>query len=186
MRTTTIFAETHTSERANHVAYRLVYLGAAQWTIMSTNRDVSAQVDYSSWLTVTMYFCPTACIVVTPSPIDRRTGYCFRSISLFLWLFLCQQDYEKKRLDRFAWNFQGRCGVTMGRPDYIFGQFRETARCRDAQHGDEILCHIKCDHPACVSASGHFEHMMWTRWSRLIWHNFVKVAGNWIKICSLA
>jgi len=23
----------------------------------------------------------------------------------------------------------------MGRPDYIFGQFRETARCRDAQHG---------------------------------------------------
>jgi len=24
MRTTTIFAETHTSERANHVAYRLV------------------------------------------------------------------------------------------------------------------------------------------------------------------
>jgi len=27
MRTTTIFAETHTSERANHVAYRLVALG---------------------------------------------------------------------------------------------------------------------------------------------------------------
>ena len=26
MRTTTIFAETHTSERANHVAYRLVYM----------------------------------------------------------------------------------------------------------------------------------------------------------------
>jgi len=26
MRTTTIFAETHTSERANHVAYRLVSL----------------------------------------------------------------------------------------------------------------------------------------------------------------
>jgi len=28
-----------------------------------------------------------------------------------------------KRLDRFAWNFQGRCGVTMGRPDCILGQF---------------------------------------------------------------
>jgi len=28
----------------------------------------------------------------------------------------------------------------MGRPDYIFGQFRETARCRDAQHGDGICC----------------------------------------------
>jgi len=23
-------------------------------------------------------------------------------------------------------------------------------------------------------------------WSHLIWHNFVKIAGNWIKICSLA
>ena len=44
------------------------------------------------------------------------------------------------------------------------------------------LCHIKCDHPACVSADGHFEHMTWTGWSHLIWHNFVKVAGNWIKI----
>jgi len=29
-----------------------------------------------------------------PAP-DRGTGYCFRSISLFLCLFLCQQDYEK-------------------------------------------------------------------------------------------
>jgi len=28
----------------------------------------------------------------------------------------------------------------MGRPYYIFGQFRETARCRDAQHGDGVCC----------------------------------------------
>ena len=27
----------------------------------------------------------------------------------------------------------------MGRPDY-FGQFRETARCGDAQHGDGVCC----------------------------------------------
>jgi len=45
------------------------------------------------------------------------------------------------------------------------------------------LCHIKCDHPARVSADGgHFERIIW--WSRLIWRNFVKVADNWIKICS--
>jgi len=37
------------------------------------------------------------------------------------------------------------------------------------------LCHIKCDHPACVSADGgHFEH----KWPLLIWRNFVKVLGN--------
>jgi len=43
--------------------------------------------------------------------------------------------------------------------------------------------------PACVSANGgHFAHMMWTGWSGLIWHNFVKVADrpNWIKICGPA
>ena len=28
----------------------------------------------------------------------------------------------------------------MGRPDYIFRQFRETARCRDAQHGNGVCC----------------------------------------------
>ena len=28
----------------------------------------------------------------------------------------------------------------MGRPGYIFGQFRETARCRDAQHGGGVCC----------------------------------------------
>ena len=39
----------------------------------------------------------------------------------------------------------------------------------------------------CVSADGgHFAHVMWTGWSHLIWHNVVKVAGNWIKIRSLA
>jgi len=54
-------------------------------------------------------------------------------LSLFLCLFV--SNITRKRLDRFAWNFQGRCGVTTGRPGYIFGQFRETARCRDAQHG---------------------------------------------------
>jgi len=43
---------------------------------------------------------------------------------------------------------------------------------------DEV--NIKCNHPACVSVhSGHFEHVM-----VVAWHNFVKVAGNWIKICS--
>ena len=53
-----------------------------------------------------------------PAP-GSGTGYCFRSISLFLVsLFLCffVSNITRKRLDRLAWNFQGRCGVTMGRP----------------------------------------------------------------------
>ena len=52
---------------------------------------------------------------------------------MYLSLFLCQQD-TRKRLDRFAWNFQERCGVTVGRRNSIFGQFG------DAQHGDVVCC----------------------------------------------
>ena len=40
---------------------------------------------------------------------------------------------------------------------------------------------------ACVLADGgHFEHITWTGQSRLIWHSFVKIGDNWIKICYLA
>jgi len=97
--------------------------------------------------------------LITLSPIHRWTGYCFRSISLFVcrgsgdvinvaavpqafrdyvvgiasdWrrfaayrhifrsfylsFFLCffVNKITRKQLHRFAWNFQGRCGVTMG------------------------------------------------------------------------
>jgi len=88
--------------------------------------------------------------IFTLSPIHRATGYCFRSISLYVCIllsfllsfFLCffVSKITRKRLDRFARTFQGRCGVTMGRPDSILGQFGETARCRDAQHGDGVCC----------------------------------------------
>jgi len=130
---------------------------------------------------------------ITPSPIHQGTVYCFRSTSLFVYLYLSLfvsllarlrenswthlheifregaewpwddliqfwvnsekphngamlislaafVNITSKRLDGFAWNFQWRCGVTMARPDYIFGQFRETARCRNAQHGGGVCC----------------------------------------------
>jgi len=81
-------------------------------------------------------------VLVTPFPIHRGTRYCFRSISFFVSFFLCffVSKFTRKRLDRYAWNFPGRWGVTMGRRDSILSQFRETARCRDAQHGDGVCC----------------------------------------------
>jgi len=41
-------------------------------------------------------------------------------------------------------------------------------------------CLGKCQKmPACISVDGgHLAHMMWTGWSRLIWHNFGRVADN--------
>ena len=63
-------------------------------------------------------------------------------ICIFTCLFLCffVSEVTRKRLDRFARNFQGRRGLTMGRPDSILGQFRETARC--ATRGRGLLCFL--------------------------------------------
>ena len=88
-----------------------------------------------------------------PASDTSGTGYCFRSISLFLCFFVSK--ITSKRLDRFAWNFHRKCGVTMGPPDYIFGRFRETARCRDAQHGGGVCC-------TCFSTTACF--YLWASW----------------------
>jgi len=61
-------------------------------------------------------FCFTA--VVTPPPVGGR-GIVFVQ---FLSLFQCQQDKEKTA-GPICMKFSGRCGVTMGGPDYILGQF---------------------------------------------------------------
>ena len=48
----------------------------------------------------------------------------------------------------------------MGRPDYIFGQFRETARCRDAQHGDGVCCAFAPQLViVCTACSGQFRNV---------------------------
>jgi len=56
-----------------------------------------------------------------PAP-DRGRGIVMER---FLSLFICfvVSNITRKWLDRFAWNFQGRCEVTMRRPDSILGQF---------------------------------------------------------------
>ena len=49
------------------------------------------------------------------------------------------------------------------------------------------LCHIKRNHQStiiCSKCPPLTETL--AGWSHLIWHNFVKVADNWIKICCLA
>ena len=74
------------------------------------------------------------CLLLAP---DRSgTGYSFRSNSLFVSL--------SARLRENGWTDlheifrEGEGGLTMGRPDYTFGQFRETAR--SAKRGRGLLC----------------------------------------------
>jgi len=62
-----------------------------------------------------------------PGCATRGRGLlCFLTTAcLFLCFFDSKTRLTRKRLDRFAWNFHGRCGVTMGQPDSILGQFEK-------------------------------------------------------------
>jgi len=116
----------------------------------ATNTTAYRTVIFARWFFVLSWsrsFLLIVCAVSTTSPTDRGTGYCFRSISLFVCLFLSfflsffASKITRKRLDRFAWNFQGRCGVTVGRPDYIFWSIRRNRampRCATRERG--LLC----------------------------------------------
>ena len=53
------------------------------------------------------------------NPVDYYPAPGIGGRGIVFGRFLCffVSNISRKRLDRFAWNFQGRCGVTMGRPD---------------------------------------------------------------------
>ena len=55
-------------------------------------------------------------------------------VSLYLCIFVSLSARLRENGYRFAWNFQGRCGVTMGRPDSILGQFGWTGRPKTPQN----------------------------------------------------
>jgi len=59
-------------------------------------------------------------IIITPGDVVLF------SISFFLSFFVSK--ITRKRLGSICMKFLGRCRVIVGRPGYIFGQFRETAR----------------------------------------------------------
>jgi len=70
-------------------------------------------------------------IVITPPPVGDgvlfSSDFCLSFfLSLFLCLFLCQavSNITRKRLDRFAWNFQGRCGAIHGTTWLNLGSIR--------------------------------------------------------------
>ena len=81
-------------------------------------------------------------IFINAPPISAGKAYCFRSISLSLCLFLCRQDYEKTA-GPICMKFSGKVWTAECPQDDLitfFGQFRETARCRDAQHWIGVCC----------------------------------------------
>ena len=140
------------ASRLNTLHYRLSFVSSQQQQTTNNKQQQKYKIKQIENGDNIPIFIP--CRIFTPFPIHRGTGYfgptgyCFRSISLFVWMYLsvCLSFFVSllARLRLNGWtdlhDFQGRCRVTMRRPAYIFGQFRETTRCRDAQHGDGVCC----------------------------------------------
>ena len=78
----------------------------------------------------------------------RGDPVAYRLVSLFVCFFLSARLRENGWTDLHEIFKEGvDCGVTTGRQDNIFGQFRETARCHDAQHGGGFVVlshHCNC------------------------------------------
>ena len=118
-----------------------------QWCYVAARQLMMTSVAWTSFCGNRMYIFPVVQLSGDGVLFSIDSFVCLY-LCLFLSFFVCffVSKITRKQLDRFAWNFQGRCGVTMGRPDYIYGQFRETARCRDAQHGDGVCCAFAPQH----------------------------------------
>jgi len=110
-------------------------------------------------------------MVFTTSSIHRGTGYCFRSISLFVYmfisLFLCLQDYEKTAgpiCIKFSGKVRSDHGTTWVHFSSIPGN-RAMHRC--ATRGRGLLCFSTT---ACfVFRISLKEHYHWTD-GRVSWH----------------
>ena len=118
-----------------------------------------------------------SCNYPAPDSIGDRVLF---TINFFVYFFVCLFIYffvrniTRKWLDRFAWNFQGRCGVTMGCPDSILGQFGETVRCCDANFFFSICQHYeRTDTPICMKFSGK----MWSDHG-MTWLHFWSILRN--------
>jgi len=77
-----------------------------------------------------MYNCSVFALLLRRLPIYIGDGVLLSIdffVSLFIFCFFVSK-ITRKRLDRFAWNFKGRCGVTTGRPDSILDHFRQMGR----------------------------------------------------------
>ena len=87
------------------ICFNLIYYLIFNLIIVKDSLVKNSRIELNTRLHIKYYY---------PAP-GRGTGYCFRAISFFLSFFLFfVSNITRKRLDRFAWNFQGRCALNLG------------------------------------------------------------------------
>jgi len=90
-----------------------------------------------------------------PAP-GRGTGYCFRAISFFLSLFLCQQHYEKTA-EPICMKFSGKVWSDHGTTWLHFGSIRV-----NGSAGQRSVCLLS---PAIAQRTG-VKSVSFTRWQQ--------------------
>jgi len=98
--------------------FRQIQSGDAAAILKNSNRDISA-ADHPiySALGSRIGFSGSADRMAL-FPVSPNLRWRLRLLCLFLCFFV--SEITSKRLDRFAWNFQGSCDrVTRGRPDHL-------------------------------------------------------------------
>ena len=106
-------------------------------------------------------------LLVTPSPIDRGTGYCFRSIYLFISLFLCffVSKITRKLAGPICMKFSGKVWSDPGTTWLHFLSIpRNRAMPRCSTRGRGLLCFRTT---ACYPISG--VHTVLTLHYHFIW-----------------
>jgi len=115
----------------------------SQASVTSTGSSSSSRVSDAKDTTVPIELNQQVYIISSMCSVSRK-----KSPAEVFWHLL------QKQLGLFSANFARLLQIPVYARLHIFIQLSPTVT---------KLCHIKCDHPACVSADGgHFEHMMWT------------------------
>jgi len=102
----------------------------------------------SLWLFVNNFFYPAP---------GRGTGYCFRAISFFLSMFLCQQHYEKTA-GPICMKFSGKVWSDYGTTWLNFGSIRV-----NGSAGQRSICLLS---PAIAQRTWVNKSVSFTRWQQ--------------------
>jgi len=120
-----------------------------------------------------MICCSQTVSIITPSLIDRGTGYCFRSISLFIYLYLCffVSKITRKAAGPICMKFSGKVRSDHGTTWFTFGSIRRNCAMLI------FLRHLSTYEQTAVPIFMKFSGKVWSDHG-LTWFNFWSIRRN--------